>query len=155
MGKVCIKCGETKEPEQFKKESKCPDGRGHRCKTCYNKISRDYQNKPEVRERVQNSGRKQLYKERYKGRYKGRYNSRQYKATHDRWFAQNPLAKEAHKRVEIAVKKGYMPRVNTLACSRCGNEAKHYHHHRGYSVEYQLDVIPLCHSCHRAAHAKT
>jgi len=41
-----------------------------------------------------------------------------------------------------------MPRASDLLCFRCGNKAKHYHHHNGYSFEFRYDVVPVCIACH-------
>jgi hypothetical protein len=51
---------------------------------------------------------------------------------------------------------GVIPDPNTLPCARCGhsgNDRGHeYHHHNGYDLEHQEDVIPLCRHCHHLAH---
>lgn len=67
----------------------------------------------------------------------------------------DPLAYKAHKAVTVAARNGVLPRANTQMCVWCGNPARHYHHHLGYSPEHCLSVIPLCPRCHGAAHRKT
>lgn len=54
----------------------------------------------------------------------------------------------ARSAVRVAVLRGELPRLNDCACARCGAAANHYHHHKGYSQECWLDVIPVCHNCH-------
>lgn len=36
MKKVCTKCGDPKELEEFVKDKSCRNGRSHTCKTCHN-----------------------------------------------------------------------------------------------------------------------
>ena len=43
--------------------------------------------------------------------------------------------------------------AKTLQCS-CGQQAKHYHHHKGYTKKHWLDVIPVCTKCHSIIHLK-
>lgn len=52
-----------------------------------------------------------------------------------------------------AVERGKLPRVRTLQCTYCPNQAQGYHHHKGYAPEHRLDVIPVCHPCHVALDA--
>ena len=47
-----------------------------------------------------------------------------------------------------------IPRVKSLPCLQCSQPAAHYHHHKGYDSGHQLDVIPMCWSCHRLVHPK-
>lgn len=58
------------------------------------------------------------------------------------------LRERARAAVRYRVKCGDMPPVRSLECVQCGKPAKHYHHHHGYDKSHQLDVIPLCLSCH-------
>lgn len=51
-----------------------------------------------------------------------------------------------------AVLTGELPNIKTLVCVDCGAPAQEYHHHNGYEPEHWLDVIPLCHKCHRNRH---
>lgn len=52
--------------------------------------------------------------------------------------------------VQYATRKGYLPKVHTLACVRCGEQAVAYHH-KSYEREHRLDVKPLCAACHGLA----
>ena len=54
--------------------------------------------------------------------------------------------------VNSAVWNGRMPSPKTLQCANCGDQAREYHHHAGYSREHWFDVTPLCTRCHKAAH---
>jgi hypothetical protein len=71
-----------------------------------------------------------------------------------RWRRSVPGAATAHNRVYLHIKQGKLPPVTTLACVKCGKQAKHYHHHKGYAPEHKVDVIPLCVLCHRLEHAE-
>lgn len=62
----------------------------------------------------------------------------------------HPQNRQARIAVMHAVSRGKLPRVKTLACARCGQPAKEYHHHKGYAQEHWLDVEPLCKKCHEA-----
>jgi hypothetical protein len=59
--------------------------------------------------------------------------------------------------VNCLVRAGLLPHPTQLPCEHCGHrggDRRHdYHHHRGYSVAHQADVIVLCRRCHKRAHA--
>ena len=57
---------------------------------------------------------------------------------------------KAHDAIRFATRDGVLPKIETRRCS-CGNWAAHYHHHRGYKG-HELEVIPLCISCHKKEH---
>jgi hypothetical protein len=56
------------------------------------------------------------------------------------------LRSDAHQAVYIAVKKGELPKQNTLKCTDCGKQARDYDH-RDYTKP--LDVEPVCRSCNQ------
>lgn len=66
---------------------------------------------------------------------------------------------QARQQVALKVRNGEMPSAKELPCVWCSHvcdetAADHeheYHHHRGYSAEHFLDVIPLCKACHGKA----
>jgi hypothetical protein len=60
------------------------------------------------------------------------------------------VAQRAHDAIRYAVRRGIIRPARELMCA-CGNKASHYHHHNGY-VGHELDVIPLCMSCHFRRH---
>jgi len=64
----------------------------------------------------------------------------------------DPVKTYARNAVEKAVREGIMPRVNTLKCQNCENQAEHYHH-ESYDKSRWFDVIPLCAKCHKRVHA--
>lgn len=74
-----------------------------------------------------NKGKAAEYTQNYKIKYPGRVKARQV--------------------VNDTIRAGKLPRPDILKCS-CGEQAKEYHHHKGYEVKHHLDVIPLCAACH-------
>jgi hypothetical protein len=54
--------------------------------------------------------------------------------------------------ISNSIKAGIIPPAKNLKCGICGKEAKHYHHHHGYSQEHWFDVIALCIECHTSVH---
>lgn len=62
------------------------------------------------------------------------------------------ITRPAYNALNKAVARGIFPRPDTLKCFNCENQAKEYHHHKGYEPEYWFEVIPLCTNCHRNIH---
>ncbi len=68
-----------------------------------------------------------------------------------RWRLANAQAHRAHKAVRYAVKTGKLRK--SVLCSSCGNSGRiQAHHPNGYSKEHYLDIVWLCHPCHKLAH---
>lgn len=66
-----------------------------------------------------------------------------------RQYEKYPEKIQARNSVHHAVRTGKLPNVKTLKCSICKEkQAEHYHHHKGYSYENRLNVIPVCIKCH-------
>lgn len=64
-----------------------------------------------------------------------------------------PERYKARYRVAGAVARGVFPPASTMVCEHCQEaQAANWHHHRGYSEEYALDVIALCLQCHGKEH---
>jgi hypothetical protein len=57
---------------------------------------------------------------------------------------------KAHDAIRNAIKRGQIKPVTDCIRS-CGKPSTHYHHHRGYRG-HELDVVPLCMSCHFRSH---
>jgi len=47
-----------------------------------------------------------------------------------------------------AIRSGKVQRAKEMKCVGCGKQADEWHHHKGYSVEFALDVIAVCKPCH-------
>lgn len=80
------------------------------------------------------------------------YGSEKDKQRQKRARENNPNHAAARSAVLGAVLAKKILPANALTCANCGNPAKHYHHHKGYTPEYWLEVIPLCLDCHTEAH---
>jgi hypothetical protein len=62
---------------------------------------------------------------------------------------ERPDQNRAGDRVRLAVKKGILKRPDK--CENCGKRTKPSgHHYNGY--DHPLDVVWLCHQCHKDAH---
>lgn len=146
--KQCSKCGRVlpADTAHFYKHAQGKMGLHSSCIECKNQQARQhYQNNPDVRRRI--AERTAAYAETEKGKEvhkKAIENSRNRHS--DRWKARDA--------VKIARRQGKLPAPSTLLCAYCGQPAIEYHHHKGYSCEHWLDVIPLCHNCHTKAHLK-
>src|ERR1700674_1693130 len=63
----------------------------------------------------------------------------------------HPEIHRAHKAIVYAIRIGKL--IRPLTCSNCGNGGRiQAHHHQGYAPERKLDVIWLCHPCHKLEH---
>lgn len=96
---------------------------------------------------AQNPAKIQQYKQASYDKHRDEINTRT-----AQWKRDNPDKVAAEQAVMIAVRRGDIPKAHSLACQKCGNKAKHYHHW-SYAPEHQLDVIPLCVPCHKEIHA--
>lgn len=50
--------------------------------------------------------------------------------------------------VQLAVKRGELPKPTEYLCVDCGKPAAEYDHYKGYSWEHRLAVEPVCENCH-------
>lgn len=132
MEKRCTRCGQTKPLELFKKDSRASDGRDACCKECAGKSQKAYRERPDIQKR--DAERARQYK-----------NPRVF-------YRYNPEAQAAHNQIKAAIRMGLLPKASERPCRLCSNQATEYHHHNGYGVGHELDVIPLCRSCHRLTH---
>lgn len=157
--KRCCTCRQFYLITEFNKERSRKDGLSPRCIYCHRAKDKRYRDSPKGSEnrsaykQEHGAESKDKYKGRYKDKYKGRYKAADYADAMDAWHARNPGAEPAHRAVREAIKKGNLPRAKDCTCASCGAPAREYHHHNGYDDAYYLDVIPLCRSCHRAAHS--
>lgn len=56
--------------------------------------------------------------------------------------------KEARTKLIMLLPRNKISKASTLQCINCENQAKQYHHHKGYDVENWLAVVPMCIACH-------
>lgn len=71
-----------------------------------------------------------------------RERTRRYRGTNKEKYA-------AHSKVNWAVRRGELQPISKCTCSRCGAQARHYHHD---SYDRPLDVTPVCSTCHKLIH---
>jgi hypothetical protein len=65
-----------------------------------------------------------------------------------KWRAKNQEKIKAHSIVGVAIKNGLLKKPTK--CSKCSSKMKIHAHHDNYSKP--LDVVWLCHYCHRLIH---
>ena len=171
--KTCSKCKQTKPLNQFGKNRYNKDRYQYYCKACYNTYHKKYHRSEKRIKWHENYVNSEQYKKlrniyRHNKRYiecrneyqqtpqfkdsvrKYRQNKkgkRQAKKDHNKF----PERRRARSAVSNAVIANKLPRANTLFC-KCGNPARHYHHHLGYEPEHYFDVIPVCFICHKSLH---
>ena len=120
--KTCRVCKQTKSLSEFYKHQTSKDGHFNICKSCKLKKVKEYgQTK--------------------RGKEVNRKAMKQYHIRH-------PEQRKARTAVTHAIRDGKLPRANILGCSYCTKQAEQYHHHKGYTKKYRLDVIPICRKCH-------
>ncbi len=84
----------------------------------------------------------------YRDSDRGQVVARRFHATEARLF---PERKAAWYAVHRATTVGALARE---VCRDCGAALTQAHHHKGYEVAHQLDVVWLCPPCHRAEHRR-
>lgn len=134
--KTCGRCGEEKPVSEFNRMSSRPDGRQGYCRQCNALHHRGYYAANLATERAKGRAYYLANKE-ARQRYSRRYN------------IMNRKNHATHHVVRAAVKSGQLPHIDTQSCAHCGQAAAEYHH-PDYSRP--LDVVPLCHSCHKRVH---
>jgi len=166
--KVCTACGVDKILECFPKEKRSKGGRRNQCKTCRNaylrKIfptekRREYQAEYRKTEAGKEAFKKGQKKWSSSGKGKVWRNKPEVKvkrnAKNKRYRDRYPVRTAARNAMRVALARGKMASARTKKCLHCDQMAESYHHHKGYELEFQLDVIPLCWPCHRLAEVKT
>ena len=149
--KTCRTCKQNKPIFEFNKAPGNRDGYNNQCKICdrqrgkeYRKTERGKQiHRKAVRCYSKTEKNKALQK-RYRQSKKGQTARKHYKKNY-------PERAKASNKVLTAIRNGILSRIKTLRCA-CGNQAHHYHHHKGYAKKHWLDVIPVCAKCHNKAH---
>lgn len=171
--KYCPNCQQRKSLDNFHKNRARKDGYTSICKECKKTYQHEYFQRPHIKAKRaetrqlpewkakrKEEGRKYRLEHReelkqkikkYKERYKGRYRESTAESV-KRWLARDPNRGKAHRAVNDAVRKGDIPHISNQSCIQCGQRALDYHHHKGYSPEHWLNVIPVCRNCHKAMH---
>ena len=139
--------------DAFGRYAKARDGLSALCKTCLREYWRQY--------RASERGKKAISRAKAKYRHgeKNRAAQRRYRRTlkgqmyrrlaNQRFRSHHPMARRAEKLVNRAVQRGDIAPASGQVCYVCGQPAREYHHHLGYSPEHAKDVQPMCPACHR------
>ncbi len=167
MNKKCTKCKTVKPISDFGKYSKSPDGFDYYCKVCRSIAVRRWQKGNPEKVAANRKKYKYVSTDESKAQAKEwrKANKEKVKEYNKRWQKENPKrlyeiirkseSKYPEKRmarnaVRYAVYIGKLKPAKSFICSNCKiNQARDYHHHKGYSSENWLDVVPLCRSCHQ------
>lgn len=164
--KFCPHCEETKPVSEFAKNKARHDGLQSWCKVCLYALNK--RNSPRYREHNRAYAEERRKDPEFRNREiirkrearldpKQREHDRQY--SRDYYRRKNPrwkkpkLMSQAHTAVWGAIRRGDLPKPDTLQCSwpDCSDMAKHYHH-KSYEPEHWFDIEPLCTIHHGLTH---
>jgi len=150
--KRCYKCKEFKDTSEFHINRAAKDGLTYWCKEC----QRTYNHSPAgkaARARYSKSDKGRLAHAKAQKKYLFKeINKKIVRKSDAKYRHNNPQKIRARNKIANEVFMGRMPSATECLCVHCGNPAIGYHHHKGYSEEYYLDVIPLCKQCDLDAH---
>lgn len=135
MIKVCFKCHEPKDIDEFYKHPMMADGRLGKCKECAKADVRSH--------RRQNDSVREYDRQRYKNSVERQIAVR---LTTDRWREENPEAVKAQGVLAYAIKLG---KIVPQPCVVCGAKQVHGHHE---DYNKPLDVIWYCAQHHIKHH---
>lgn len=135
--KRCISCRTVKSVKEFNKNCNIKDGYSQYCKDCRYFRRSAYEARSKASQQ----------QKRYRATTKGKIS----KIKSDR---KNIVNIQARSEVKKAIIRGDLAPLILRKCTICGENAKEYHHHKGYEKKYWLDVIPLCSKCHGLEHRK-
>jgi hypothetical protein len=153
----CSLCKEIKPVSEFKTRTNGrPQAYCHPCQKLYNfRYVRSSAGKNKERRRRKNSTRRE-YMKKYLKNYSKTKNCQRLHRKHSLIYREkHPEKCRAHSRVMYAIKSGLIRKPISYFCRAsidCTAKAHEYHHHLGYAKEHQLDVIPVCISCHKTIH---
>lgn len=140
--KKCSRCKSEKPTSEFYKHRSRKDGLMDHCRPCERtRFKAIYDSSPSLRLSAKERAIKWASDNKEARR---KIDDRRNEKTR----LQFPEKLKARKRVHYLVYSGQMPPPSSLNCVECGSQAKHYHHHKGYSPEYAIDVVPVCPACH-------
>lgn len=153
--KTCSKCKQNKPVSEFHKDNSRPSGLRYWCKNCWNTASKAYYHNhfDRISRYAHEYGQTEAGKEtRHRYIQSTRGKTVQLRGAR-KYQRRNPEKLKAQQAVHSAVRAGKLPRVRTLKCLYCGNQAEQRHHYLGYAPEHWFDVIPLCRVCHKMIHS--
>lgn len=155
MDKRCTKCGVTKPIGEFHLDRTKKDGRCSYCKPCNIKNGKQHHeahyeedNENKRKHYLENKDAYLVSMKQYAKTEKGKEAIRK---AHQRNYEKYPEKYAARTAVGNAVRYGKIPPATSFVCSNCNDkQATGYHHWRGYEPKHHLDVIALCHQCHKS-----
>jgi len=136
--KRCRRCNQIKSVLEFDKNYPSKDGHINICKTCKSVYNKKYSQTEQNKAAHKRYNQSEKGKERYK-----------------RYSIRHPDKIKAKNVVRYAIRVGKLSHPNTLQCSYGYHPAEQYHHHKGYTPEHWLDVVPTCEKCHKKIHSPT
>jgi len=148
--KRCPKCERTLPRSEFSRGAAMKDGLQCYCKECCKEANAAWLRKKRGEDPVWHADNLKRMRKFFLTPV-GKASRSKSNAKYNRKNKEKGRAQQAVKR---AIRAGEMVRVSELTCEECGGPAREYHHHLGYAEEHQLDVTPLCNTCHKAAHAE-
>lgn len=146
--KICNRCGERKQSDEFYKNVLTPDGRLNQCKVCTRKAQAVYKRTAAgkavaKREREKHADKYREWKRAHKKTAKGRASelrSRRANYSYERNAAQMA--------VKWALQAGKIERLPCIICGDAESEA----HHSSYAKDMRLCVTWLCRDHHGQLH---
>lgn len=150
--KRCYKCQRFKDTSEFHINRAAKDGLAYWCKKCQHIYNRSPAAKA-ARTRYAKTEKGRLAHAKAQRNYKSKQTSQEIIRKNDsKYRRNNPHKIKARNKIANEVFMGRMPSATECLCVHCGDPSVGYHHHKGYSEEYYLDVIPLCKQCDLNAH---
>lgn len=149
--KKCGCCGRVLSIGSFSKNAGRKDGLDHRCKDCrkeWRENNREYMKDYLKKYTVEHQAEARLRSLEYYRR-----NPLKVMARNERWRRKNSEAINASATVYRAISKGILKRSE--CCQWCGTGADDRRliaHHASYEKDRWLDVVWICHPCHKKVH---
>jgi len=145
--KSCTGCGQIKSIEEYSNSERGMFGKKSKCKQCISSYNSEYSKKrlasdPDFRLRkISNAVSWSFRNPEKRSTIAIRRNKKE--------RVESPEKVKARAAINQRVRFGRIPRARDLYCYKCGENAAHYHHYRGYAFENRYDVLPVCHWCHK------
>lgn len=147
----CGKCQQWKPKSRFAKDSSLTRGVSNTCKECRSEWSKE--NSEYLTGKATEWQRNNPERARATVRAWEEKNPEKVTQYRNTTIGRYPERARARQAVRSAVYLGKLPPAWTMVCEGCQEAlAAHWHHHRGYAEEFQLDVIALCATCHGQEH---
>lgn len=149
--KLCNKCNQIRNYDDFWKDKNRSDGLNSTCKFCRKEWSKSQSGRASESIRGRKYRQSESGKQIIQKRLSSLSGKNIVKRKDKKYRESNPEKYHARQAVNNAIKRGDLPKTSSLKCNNCGDRASQYHHH-SYKVKYWLDVIPLCKKCHNKEH---